>query len=78
MFVRRNVLVPTLQVSVDRIKMLLKQNNIDTEAVPIGIMKQAIMRTSSATELKSIDKKIKNLRQSGAIKEVKEGIWRID
>lgn len=78
MFVRRNVLVPTLQVSVDRIKMLLKQNNIDTEAVPIGIMKQAIMRTSSATELKSIDKKIKNLRQSGSIKEVKEGIWRID
>jgi len=69
--------MPTLEVTIDRIKLLLQQNGLDLNAVPLGALKQAIYNTSTSTELRAIHKKIQMLRELGRIKEVQQGVWQV-
>lgn len=69
--------MPTIEVTVDRIKALLKQNGMDPNAVTIQTLKEAIYKTATASELQNINRKIKTLRELGIIKEITPGFWKV-
>lgn len=71
--------MPNIAISIDRVKMLLRQNKIDLEQVPINLLRQAVVKTSSVTEMRGdgLTDKLRQMAQFGMIREVRSGIWKI-
>ncbi len=71
--------MPNIRVSVDRVKMLLQQNKLSLDEVSISVLKQAIYKTSSMTEMrgKGLENKMRMMEQFGMIREVRSGIWKV-